>query len=83
MPVKLQLSPDLEAKLGAQARARGLSLEAYLEQLLRERSHVQTAPSVDPAERARSFETWAHSHPLTPPLLDDAVRRQSLVRDAQ
>lgn len=83
MPVKLQLSPELEAELGAQARARGLSLEAYLEHLLQERSHVPAAPSTDPAERARSFETWAHSHPLTPPLPDEAVRRQNLVRDAQ
>jgi hypothetical protein len=83
MPVKLQLSPELEAELSAQARARGLSLEAYLEQLLQERSRVQTAPGADPAERARSFESWAHSHPLTPPLPDEAVRRQNLVRDAQ
>jgi len=83
MPVKLQLSLELEAELLAQARARGLSLEAYLEQLLRERSRVQTPRSADPGERARSFETWAHSHPLTPPLPDDAVRRQNLLRDAQ
>jgi hypothetical protein len=34
MTVKLELSPDIEAGLLAQAQARGLSLEAYAAQLL-------------------------------------------------
>lgn len=84
MTVKLQLRPEVEAELAAQARARGLSLEVYLEQVLQERSRVTTLPpSGSAAERAASFEAWAHSHPLTPPLPDEAVRRQNLVRDAQ
>ena len=82
MTVKLQLKPDVEAGLLTQAQARGLSLEAYLEQVLQERSRSLAPPSSDPAERARSFETWAHNHPLTPPLSDAAVRRENLIRDA-
>lgn len=35
MTVKLELSPDVEAGLLSQAQTEGLSLEAYLEQLLR------------------------------------------------
>lgn len=38
MTVRLDLNPDVEAGLLAQAKARGLPLEAYLEQVLRERS---------------------------------------------
>jgi hypothetical protein len=34
--VKLELKPDIEAALLAQAQARGLSLEAYLDQVLRD-----------------------------------------------
>jgi hypothetical protein len=34
MTVKLELKPEIEANLIAQARARGLSLESYLDQLL-------------------------------------------------
>ena len=34
MTVKLDLKPELEAGLLAQAHARGLSLEAYLDQVL-------------------------------------------------
>jgi len=84
MTVKLQLGPEVEAELTAQARARGLSLEAYLEQVLQERSRVATVLSNGgAADRAAAFEAWAHSRPLTPPLPDEAIRRQSLVRDAE
>jgi hypothetical protein len=83
MTVKLQLKPEVEAGLLAPAQARGLSLEAYLEQILQERSRTPTPPSIGPAERARLFERWANRHPLTPPLPDEAVRRENLVHDAQ
>jgi len=83
MTVKLQLKPEVEAELLAQAQARGLSLEAYLEQVLQERSRTMVPPNIDVAERASAFETWAHSHPLTPPFPDEVVRREQLIRDAQ
>lgn len=38
MTVKLDLNPAVEAGLVAQAEARGLSLEAYVQQVLKERS---------------------------------------------
>jgi len=82
MTVNLQLTPDVEAGLAAQAQARGLSLETYLEQVLQERSRSVAPPSLDPDERALAFEAWAHSHPLTPALSDAAVRRENLIRDA-
>jgi len=82
MTVKLQLKPEAEAELLAQAQARGLSLEAYLEQVLQERSRTMTPPNISAADKASAFETWAHSHPRTPPLPDEAVRRENLVRDA-
>jgi hypothetical protein len=34
MPMKLELKPEMEAGLLAQAQARGLSLDAYLDQVL-------------------------------------------------
>jgi hypothetical protein len=83
MTVKLELKPDVEAGLLAQAEARGLPLEIYLEQVLRERSKAVGASRSGPAEKARDFRAWAGSHPRTPPLSDDAVRRENLVRDGQ
>ena len=82
MTVTLQLRPDVEAGLVAQARARGLSLEAYLDQILQERSGGVEHATLSPAERALAFEAWARNHPLTPLLSEAAVRRDSLIRDA-
>jgi hypothetical protein len=83
MTVKLDLKPDVEAGLLAQAQARGLPLEAYLEQVLRERSRAVDVARLGAAEKAKAFRAWAANHPSTPPLSDESVSRQSLVRDGQ
>jgi len=44
MTVKLELTPDVQAGLLAQAQASGLSLEAYAEQVLREKSRAASRP---------------------------------------
>jgi hypothetical protein len=49
MTVKLELPPDVQAELTAQAQASGLSMEAYAEQVLRERSRA--ASRLDTARR--------------------------------
>jgi hypothetical protein len=75
---------ETEAGLLAQAHARGLSLEAYAQEVLRERSRSPlSAGGRGAAEKARAFETWARSHPHKPPLPDEALRRENLIRDAR
>ena len=54
MTVKLELKPEVEAGLITQAHARGLSLEAYLDQVL------QNAADVFVVERS---EEWAVKEP--------------------
>jgi hypothetical protein len=49
MTVKLELKPEIEAGLAAQAVARGLSLEGYLDQLLQSAAACEGA-SVVPHE---------------------------------
>lgn len=44
MTMKLELTPDLQAGLLAQAQQNGLSLEAYAEQVLRERVREASPP---------------------------------------
>jgi hypothetical protein len=83
MTVRLELNPEVEAGLLAQAEACGLSLEAYVEQVLRERS-AATAPAMKgTTEKAQAFVAFARNHRPTPLLSDDAVRRESLIRDVQ
>jgi hypothetical protein len=44
MTVKIELTPDVQAGLLAQAENSGLSLEAYVEHVLRERSRAVSRP---------------------------------------
>lgn len=46
MTVKVELTPDIQAALLAQAQASGLSLEAYAEEVLRERSRAASRPAL-------------------------------------
>ena len=83
MTITLELTPEIEAGLSAQAQARGLSLQAYLEHVLHERSSAIGTLQGEAKEKARAFEAWARSHPHTPPLSDDSIRRENLTRDVR
>jgi|HubBroStandDraft_2_1064218.scaffolds.fasta_scaffold3722765_1 hypothetical protein len=56
MTMKLNLKPEIEAGLLAQAQARGLSLEGYLEQVLQ-----SAAVSKRPAGRKSLSQLFAES----------------------
>ena len=56
MTMKLDLKPEIEAGLLAQAQARGLSLEAYLERVLQD-----AAVSNRPAGRKSLSQLFAES----------------------
>jgi hypothetical protein len=83
--VTIELSPEKEAALVAQARARGLTVQQLLmevtDQLVQPASiaHLQRT---DPKEWARHFRAWAESHdPRTPVLPDEAMNRDSIYPD--
>ncbi|HXW13240.1 MAG TPA: hypothetical protein VEN79_01920 [Terriglobia bacterium] len=46
MTMHLDLTPDVEAELLAQAQENGLSLEAYIEQVLRARARETPRPAL-------------------------------------
>ena len=46
MKMKLELAPEIQAGLLAQAEENGLSLEAYAEQVLRERVREASRPAL-------------------------------------
>jgi hypothetical protein len=85
MTLTLELSPEREAALRAQAQARAMSVEQWLLELI-----DQLAPSTsiahlqktNPKEWARQFHDWAESHDRTTPLLsDEAISRESIYPD--
>ncbi len=77
MTITLNLKPEIEAYLLAQARAIGVTLEEYLLSII-EGSAPVPANTSSPAERAAAFEAWAASHKPTPPLSDYSVSRESM-----
>jgi hypothetical protein len=80
--VILDLDPNVEKGLTAQAEKRGVTLKEYLQEVVaRESTRLPPAMHTTGKDRARAFELWAKGHRHTPPLSDEAVSRASLVRE--
>ncbi|HEY7392058.1 MAG TPA: hypothetical protein VH640_26305 [Bryobacteraceae bacterium] len=78
MTIKIQVPPDIEADLIAQAKAQDLDLPRYVERLLRERVPSRGGATLTPAERAEAWRQAALGLPHTPPLSDEAISRESI-----
>ena len=82
MIITLDIPPEIEANLVAEAQARGLSLEAYVKELLQQR--VRGRLAADSARRMTyeewecDFEAFIDSFPQQPLLSDPAVSRDSI-----
>ena len=85
MTLMLELTPEREDALKAQALSLGLSVEQWFMELAEQAgpstsiAHLQ---QTNPREWARQFHEWAESHDRTTPLLsDEAVSRDSIYPD--
>lgn len=83
MAIVLELEPEIESRLIAQAAVQGISVEALLKTLVE--SLLATSPqptflTLSPTERAERFVNWARSHSQikAPPLKDEAISRESI-----
>jgi hypothetical protein len=87
MNLTIELSDEKAAALRAQAEARGLTVERWIEQIAEQQAEAQPASiahlqKTNPKEWARRFHEWAESHDRTTPLLsDEAVSRESIYPD--
>ncbi len=83
MAILLELDPEIELRLIAQATAQGISVEILLKTLVEglfANSSQPTPLILSPQERAERFLNWARSHSSikAPPLSDDAISRESI-----
>jgi len=81
MTVTLELKPEVEEQLEAQAKQSGLSVEDYLEKKVEEMISVsEPAPAKTPEERVRLWREFLNSHGdiNAPPLSDEAISRESI-----
>lgn len=81
MTVTIDLPPEVEAGLEAQAHAEGLALPQYLARLFREQFSVREASCLSPAELATAWRESVKDLPRTPPVSDEAISRDNIYGD--
>jgi hypothetical protein len=86
MNLTIEVLDEKAAALIAQAAARGLTVERWVEQIAEQLADAQPdsiahLQGTNPKERARAFEQWARNHPHRPPLPESAFRRENMLRD--
>jgi len=78
MTVTLNLKPELEAGLLAQAHASGMTVEEYLLSVVEGAVSPTVQSALSPEARASAFEAWSAGHRPTSPLSDYSVSRDSM-----
>lgn len=87
MTVTLDLKPEVEERIVAEAKARGLSVESYILSVLekdatnREANFALTATL---EEWKKAFLEWVHTERAAhPPLSDEAISREGIYRERE
>ena len=79
MTITLNLKPEVEAGLSAEARAAGMTLEDYLQQLVEREFSSEPIESGSAGESGAVWETgllvYRNGRPLPAHVVDDAIRR--------
>jgi hypothetical protein len=91
MTLTIELPPDVEAGLVAQAQADGVAVSEYVQNLVRGQITARMSASatprpayeLSPEEWVRKFDEWTRSHAeLNLPLLsDEDISRESIYGD--
>jgi hypothetical protein len=93
MAITLELSPETEILLTAQANAQGVSVQQLIQNAVElllatsNSANSNTPSQLDPnstEEWIQAFLNWSNSHSLDTPLLsNEAVSRESIYRDRE
>jgi len=86
MTVTLELKPEVEARVAAQAAAHGMSVEDYIQSVLESLTVTQDEPTFEtmtPEERAEAWDEWLSSDDSVagPAFLDDS--RESIYQERE
>ncbi len=81
MTVTIQLKPEIERRLAEKARQNGLPMETFIEVFIEDNlKEIKTfSETATDEEWTAELKEWAESHDrTTPPLSDEATRRESI-----
>lgn len=81
MDITLSLKPEVEKGLLARAQERGLTLDAYLDDLFQREAGFAAGARRSGKEKAQAFVAWARSHRPTAPLSEEAISRATMYPD--
>jgi len=79
----LEVDPNVASKIQARARARGVSVDVYLRELIDQKGTESEGSNwLSSQERIRLLREWASGHSTNTPLLSDgAISRESIYRE--
>jgi len=79
MTIQLELNPEIEARLVAEASSRGVAVEAYAQELLRGALHISSSRRghLTPEEAKEMLRQMAEGSEKLPVLPDSAFSRES------
>ncbi len=87
MTVTLELKPEVEERIVAEAKARGLSVETYILNVLEKEAkngEASFALTSNPEEWKKAFLEWVNTERSAhPPLSDEAISRESIYRERE
>ena len=81
MTVRIELKPEVEASVVAQAQARGLSVEEYVQQVIEDHMVVYSPRKATPEEIEAMLDELAEMGKDLPHLPSSAFSRESIYQD--
>jgi hypothetical protein len=78
MTVRLEIKPEIEAALNAQAAAKGIPLDAYLQDAIEDLARAQAAPALNLEEFRSTLDTLAEMGKSLPHVPSAAFSRGSI-----
>jgi hypothetical protein len=83
MTIAIEVKPEVQAELAAQAAARGMEVPAYAAAVLEEAAHVPGGEPhrLSPEQLERTLDEMAQFSQHIPALPDEALSRESLYQD--
>jgi hypothetical protein len=81
MTVRLEIKPEIEVSLNAQAAAKGIPLDAYLQNVIEDIARAQAAPAANVEEFRSTLDTLAEMGKSLPHVPSAAFSRESIYRD--
>ena len=81
MTLRLEIKPEIEAFLNAQAAAKGIPLDAYLQDAIEDLARAPAAPAANLEEFRAALDTLAEMGKSLPHVPSSAFSRESIYQD--